>query len=380
MSLDRDDYGVVVINSGGFGSAAMMAPVAGTGLGWVRLTVYWDDTEPIKNNYSWHMKEDIENAKANGMKVYLTIQQTPSWAGPTPQSPPNDYNDWMDFLAAARLAFEDSSGNSLVDIWGIWNEPNGGDWSGTMQQYADLVITARTALGPNVKIAAPDIAHCDNEGCTHGTEVNYLSSLYLLIASHIDYVSIHIYKILEADFVAYFNQLHAAVSNFPNVLITEGGREDNDSQTEAQQRDHLDMAFCKLDDLQQPGQDFKFLGYWRWYSPPMEPQNQEIRGKQAEETVKELLGVKAPTPPILQVTPDICQTYLFWEDRSGEDHFEIWRSTGSEGRFQKIATVPRNVNTYNDTSAECWTSYEYQVRAVNSAGQGISNTVQVTTF
>src|SRR5206468_1099529 len=55
------------------------------------------------------------------------------------------------------------------------------------------------------------------------------------------------------------------------------------------------------------------------------------------------------------------------------------RSTNG-GSFSQIATTGTNVTTYNDTSVSAGNTYNYRVRATNSAGDsGYSNTASATT-
>ena len=72
---------------------------------------------------------------------------------------------------------------------------------------------------------------------------------------------------------------------------------------------------------------------------------------------------------------------LSWTDNANnETGFEIQRATGAAGAFATIATVGANAITYTDTTVLPSTTYRYQVRAVNAAGNSaFSNIATVTT-
>ncbi len=62
------------------------------------------------------------------------------------------------------------------------------------------------------------------------------------------------------------------------------------------------------------------------------------------------------------------QVSLTWADGSNnESGFKIERATGS-GAFAQIATVTANVVSYIDTGVSTGGTYNYRVRAYNSAG------------
>jgi List-Bact-rpt repeat protein len=63
------------------------------------------------------------------------------------------------------------------------------------------------------------------------------------------------------------------------------------------------------------------------------------------------------------------QLQLSWVDNStNEDGFKIERKTGTTGTYAQITAVGANVTSYTDSSLVDGTTYCYQVRAYNSAG------------
>jgi hypothetical protein len=97
--------------------------------------------------------------------------------------------------------------------------------------------------------------------------------------------------------------------------------------------------------------------------------------------------VPTPTPPAapsgLTATAALnpLRVLLSWTDNaSNETGFDIQRATGATGVFSTLATVGANVTTFTDTSVLPNTTYRYQVRAVNTAGNSaFSNIATVPT-
>ena len=64
-----------------------------------------------------------------------------------------------------------------------------------------------------------------------------------------------------------------------------------------------------------------------------------------------------------------AQLHLSWIDNSNnEDGFEIERKIGENGTFGQIAIQGANLNFYTDDNLAPGTTYCYQVRAFNAAG------------
>ena len=98
------------------------------------------------------------------------------------------------------------------------------------------------------------------------------------------------------------------------------------------------------------------------------------------------LGDPPATPPndpssLAAATASSSQINLSWTDNSSdEDNFEIERSPGGAGSYSPVASVGQGVTTYSDTGLSADTSYDYQVRATNVAGNsGYSNIASATT-
>src|SRR6185436_5650532 len=87
-------------------------------------------------------------------------------------------------------------------------------------------------------------------------------------------------------------------------------------------------------------------------------------------------------PSSLVATPQSATSVaLSWADNSSnETNFEVQRRILPSGSFGVIVTTAANVVSYTDSSATANTSYEYKVRALNSAGGStFSNVATATT-
>ena len=66
------------------------------------------------------------------------------------------------------------------------------------------------------------------------------------------------------------------------------------------------------------------------------------------------------------------QLQLTWTDNStNEDGFKIERKTGTTGTYAEIATVGANVTSYTNSALVDGTTYCFQVRAYNAAGNSL---------
>jgi len=76
------------------------------------------------------------------------------------------------------------------------------------------------------------------------------------------------------------------------------------------------------------------------------------------------------------------QIDLSWTDNSNnESGFKIERKTGIDGTYSQIATVGADITIYSDTGLTPETTYYYQIRAYNSAGDSAySNEANATTM
>ena len=94
--------------------------VTGLGFGWVKQQVQWRDVELSKGNYYWdELDQVVQAANVRDLRVLFSILRSPSWAANSVDSPPRDFNDFGDFVAAMAARY----GNRGM-AYEIWNEQN----------------------------------------------------------------------------------------------------------------------------------------------------------------------------------------------------------------------------------------------------------------
>ncbi len=95
------------------------------GLDAVRVTMYWDRTEPRPGRYRWKRSDRLLRAlKARGLQPIVTIWGTPGWANgrQLPNVAPVSRTSLQRFARAAALRYP------YVNHWLMWNEPNKPAW------------------------------------------------------------------------------------------------------------------------------------------------------------------------------------------------------------------------------------------------------------
>jgi len=135
------------------------------GIDWIRIDFLWRIVETSQDNWTWsHYDTIVAEAEERGLKIFATMQHTPTWAtnGAEDTGVPNNPADFYDvcYQAAARYAGQ-------IDYWGMWNEPNLDHfWEGTRQQYIDIILkngaNAVHAANPNAKVLGPELAHLNS--------------------------------------------------------------------------------------------------------------------------------------------------------------------------------------------------------------------------
>lgn len=126
---------------------------------WIRLDFSWAEIEPSKGQFAFTRYDQIvSEAHRRGLSIYAGLGGTPAWAGSgDKKSPPSDASAWSAFVARVVERYKNE-----IKYWGMWNEPNETDfWSGSEQQYTELILKPGSAAARNVdlscNIVAPDI-------------------------------------------------------------------------------------------------------------------------------------------------------------------------------------------------------------------------------
>jgi hypothetical protein len=129
---------------------AVLDKLKAAGITWVRIDMAWssiEDTAKGARN-TWYigmMDFCIDQARARGIKVLVTLWMTPSWANAAagPLAAPTNPQDYADF---ARWAA--SYWRGRVSAWEVWNEPDPHQqfFVGSTAQYAAVLKAAYPAF------------------------------------------------------------------------------------------------------------------------------------------------------------------------------------------------------------------------------------------
>jgi len=136
------------------------------GAGFVRIQIDWDTLQPTGPD-DWNDESLLSwlgHARANRLKLFATLMNTPAWAGPCQHCMPDNGGSWENFvyrvMAEVRMRYPD-----IEIVYGIWNEPNltgpRGFFMGTSSDYAALFAladAARRIANPAARLGGPELA------------------------------------------------------------------------------------------------------------------------------------------------------------------------------------------------------------------------------
>jgi hypothetical protein len=130
---------------------------------WQKTLFQWRLIEPEKGVFDWSEAERVVKASnRDGIKVIARVDYQPSWARAdgAHNGPPDNYDDYGDFIAALTSHFAPGSPNGTIAAVEVWNEPNlAREWGNqpisysSAGDYVRLLCTAKEA----VKRAAPQV-------------------------------------------------------------------------------------------------------------------------------------------------------------------------------------------------------------------------------
>jgi phosphatidylserine/phosphatidylglycerophosphate/cardiolipin synthase-like enzyme len=123
------------------------------GLGWLKQQARWEYIEGSKGHYNWSEMDRIADAcNAAGIKVMFSVVAAPAWSRPGKPGvgPPNNYQDFYDFMGAMAAHFR-----GRVHAYEIWNEQNlKREWDGVPLSASDYVRLLKGAYQA-IKAADP---------------------------------------------------------------------------------------------------------------------------------------------------------------------------------------------------------------------------------
>jgi len=127
------------------------------GIKWGRQDFTWKDIERKQGSYDWKPYDDlVDTCRSYGLLLFGNLAYNPAFHDPRT---PEGVEAYCVFAEAAAKRFQ-----GKVNHWQIWNEPNGGFWKGTVEQYARLLAAAGKAIyaaNPDAKVLGLNMAFCD---------------------------------------------------------------------------------------------------------------------------------------------------------------------------------------------------------------------------
>ena len=119
------------------------------GFGFVKQIFGWRDIEPEKGNFDWEKTDFIVGTalRYGGVDLIVRLDFQPEWAraGCSDQGPPNNLQDYADFVTAVATRYQ-----GQIAAYQIWNEPNlAREWcdqSPDPAAYAQMLRVAYAAI------------------------------------------------------------------------------------------------------------------------------------------------------------------------------------------------------------------------------------------
>ena len=136
---------------------AILQKMQEAGIKWGRQDFTWRRIEKNKGQYQWQDYDRlVETCRKYGILLFGNLAYAPSFHDPRT---PEGVEAYCNF---AREAVKHFAGK--IKFWQIWNEPNGGFWKGTPEQYARLLAAAGRTIhqtDPEAKVLGLNMAFCD---------------------------------------------------------------------------------------------------------------------------------------------------------------------------------------------------------------------------
>jgi hypothetical protein len=165
--------------------------VKAANISWVRIDVNWFEVEPSEGVFDWSgIDANLALARSRQIFVFATFAYTPAWAavqgngpGAVPRAGAYD--------AALAVAVARYCGQ--IDHWGVWNEPNIGQfWNGTAAQYVELI--GMPGVAAIHQSCATAMAH-GPELANVGKDLNdWYAAVLPTVGNAVDVIDHHIYQ------------------------------------------------------------------------------------------------------------------------------------------------------------------------------------------
>jgi hypothetical protein len=197
------------------------------GMGWARLVLSWNDSEPAPGQFDWAGADTVVAQAGPYARLILQVAYTPAWARPDPadplMTPPRDPQDLARFLQAAATRYR-----GRVAAYELWNEPNLGMYWGNRKPDAAGYVALLRAVRPALRTADPAAllvaagpqAVGDRDDAEAIGQERYLRDMYRAgLAGLADVIALHIYGYTTPPEAAH---AHAAGFYFREAEVLHG--------------------------------------------------------------------------------------------------------------------------------------------------------------
>ena len=137
--------------------AARLDLMRQAGIKWGRQDFTWRRIEREKGTYDFAPYERlVGECRKRGLLLFGNLAYAPPFHDPRT---PEGAEAYAAFARAAAARFA-----GMVDVWQIWNEPNGGFWQGKPEEYARLLAAGGKAIhdaNPKARVLGLNMAFCD---------------------------------------------------------------------------------------------------------------------------------------------------------------------------------------------------------------------------
>lgn len=155
------------------------------GIRWCRMDFLWEINEPEKDKFNWKTFDEVfSNSRKHAVYPLPILCYNSRWGSRKSENGRGyvpDLTNWLPYVRGAVKRYKD-----FVRYWEVWNEPNIGFWTGTFEEYAELLKETYKAI-KEVDGTAMVVM-----GGTAGTDLRFIEELYKK-GVPFDIVNIHPY-------------------------------------------------------------------------------------------------------------------------------------------------------------------------------------------
>src|SRR5579859_623881 len=167
--------------------------ITGARLHWQKSLFQWREIEPVaKGQFNWTEADRVVQASsAAGIKIIARLDFEPLWArkDQAHNGPPDNYQDYWDFVSALVARYSSSSKIGRVQAIEVWNEPNldreWGDQPINQASAADYVrllggaYLAAHAADPNIVVLSAGLSPTGVTDGHSADDLEFLKWMYM---------------------------------------------------------------------------------------------------------------------------------------------------------------------------------------------------------